>query len=326
MNPTLLDRVLKKVDFPSDANTIVGTSGADDAGVYKISDNQALVQTLDFFTPIVDDPYTFGQIAAANSLSDVYAMGGKPLSALNIVCFPDNDLDEEVLTQIMQGGADKIKESGAVVMGGHTIQDNELKYGLSVTGIIHPDKVRINNNLRVGDQLILTKPIGTGIMTTALKNDKISEAELQPAVDSMLQLNNVTAEAMHELNISACTDVTGFGLLGHLWEMMQGLNVDVQLDVDKIETFENVKAYASESMFIPGGTLANINYLEKHIELGDLPSWHLNYLCDPQTSGGLLIAISKEDVDKYIESVSGYPFTINVIGEVLQGKNKISFI
>jgi len=313
------------VKFPSDANTIVGTAGADDAGVYKISDNQALVQTLDFFTPIVDDPYTFGQIAAVNSLSDVYAMGGKPLSALNIVCFPEKDLDEEVLTQILQGGADKIKEAGAVVMGGHTIQDKELKYGLSVAGIIHPDKVRINNNLRVGDQLILTKPIGTGIMTTALKNEKISEQDLQPAVDSMLQLNKITAEAMNDLDVSACTDVTGFGLLGHLWEMMQGLNVDVQLDVDKIKTFENVKEFASESMFIPGGTLANINYLEKHIELGNLPVWHLNYLCDPQTSGGLLIAISKDDVDNYIEGVSGYPFSINVIGQVLKGNNKIKF-
>lgn len=303
----------------------MGTSGADDAGVYKLSDNQALVQTLDFFTPIVDDPYTFGQIAAANSLSDIYAMGGKPISALNIVCFPDKDLDEEVLTQILQGGADKIKEADAVVMGGHTIQDKELKYGLSVTGIVHPDKVRINNNLRVGDQLILTKPIGTGIMTTALKNEKISESDLQPAVDSMLQLNNVTAEAMHDLDVSACTDVTGFGLLGHLWEMMQGLNVDVQIDVDKIETFENVKDFASESMYIPGGTLANINYLEKHIELGNLPMWHLNYLCDPQTSGGLLVAISESDIDKYIKNVSNYPFSIYVIGEVLKGNNKVKF-
>ena len=320
-----MDKVLNKVVFPSDANTIVGTSGADDAGVYKLSDNQALVQTLDFFTPIVDDPYTFGQIAAANSLSDIYAMGGKPISALNIVCFPDKDLDEEVLTQILQGGADKIKEADAVVMGGHTIQDKELKYGLSVTGIVHPDKVRINNNLRVGDQLILTKPIGTGIMTTALKNEKISESDLQPAVDSMLQLNNVTAEAMHDLDVSACTDVTGFGLLGHLWEMMQGLNVDVQIDVDKIETFENVKDFASESMYIPGGTLANINYLEKHIELGNLPMWHLNYLCDPQTSGGLLVAISESDIDKYIKNVSNYPFSINVIGEVLKGNNKVKF-
>jgi len=304
----------------------VGTAGADDAGVYKISDNQALVQTLDFFTPIVDDPYTFGQIAAANSLSDVYAMGGTPISALNIVCFPEKDLDDEVLTQILQGGADKIKEAGAVIMGGHTIQDKELKYGLSVTGIIHPDKVRINNNLRVGDQLLLTKPIGTGILTTALKNEKISESDLQPAVDSMLQLNKKAAVAMDELDVSACTDVTGFGLLGHLWEMMQGLKVDVQLDVDQIETFDNVKEFASESMFIPGGTLANINYLEKHIELGELPLWHLNYLCDPQTSGGLLIAISKDDVDNYIENISDYPFSVNAIGEVLKGNNKIKFV
>ncbi len=311
------------MDFPVDANTIVGASGADDAGIYKISEHQALVQTLDFFTPIVDDPYIFGQIAAANSLSDVYAMGGKPLSALNIVGFPDDKLDENVLTQILQGGADKIKEAEAVILGGHTIQDNELKYGLSVTGIVHPEKIRINNNLRVGDWLILTKPIGTGILTTALKNDKITETELQPVIDSMLYLNKTTSEAMENLNVSACTDVTGFGLLGHLWEMMQDLNVDVRIDVDKIVTFDNVREFASESMFIPGGTLANINYLERHIVLGDFPLWHLNYLCDPQTSGGLLIAISEKDVEKYFERIKSYPLTVSIIGEVMEGKDKI---
>jgi len=323
LNPTLLDKVLSKVNFPTDSNTIVGAAGADDAGIYKISENQALVQTLDFFTPIVDDPYIFGQIAAANALSDVYAMGGKPLSALNIVCFPDSDLDEDVLIQILQGGADKIKEAEAVIMGGHTIQDKELKYGLSVTGIVHPEKIRINKNLRVGDRLILTKPIGTGILTTALKNDKITEEELQPAVDSMLYLNKSTSEAMENLNVSACTDVTGFGLLGHLWEMMHGLNVDVRIDVDEIATFDNVKEFASESMFIPGGTLANINFLERHIDLGNFPMWHLNYLCDPQTSGGLLIAISNEDVEKYFEKIKSYPFAVSIIGEVFEGKNKI---
>ena len=306
-----------------DSNTIVGASGADDAGIYKISKHQALVQTLDFFTPIVDDPYIFGQIAAANSLSDIYAMGGKPLSALNIACFPDKDLDEEVLTQILQGGADKLKEAEAVILGGHTIQDKELKYGLSVTGIIHPDKIRMNKNLRVGDKLILTKPIGTGIITTALKNDKISESEIQPVIDSMLFLNKSTSEAMENLNISACTDVTGFGLLGHLWEMMQGLSVDVMIDVEKIVTFDKVKEFASESMYIPGGTLANINYLERHIDLGNFPMWHLNYLCDPQTSGGLLIAISEEDIQKYMELIKGYPFAVSIIGEVLEGGNKI---
>jgi selenide,water dikinase len=325
LNPTLLDKVLKKVSFPVDKNTIVGTSGADDAGVYKISNQQALVQTLDFFTPIVDDPYLFGQIAAANSLSDIYAMGGKPISALNIVCFPDTDLDENVLSEILQGGADKIKEAEAVVIGGHSIQDKELKYGLSVTGIIHPEKVRINNNLKIGDLLLLTKPIGTGIMTTALKNEKISEKELKPAMDSMLQLNRYTAEAMQELDISACTDVTGFGLLGHLWEMMHGLNVDVKLDVNSVETFESVREFASESMFIPGGTLANINYLEQHIELGKLPLWHLNYLCDPQTSGGLLIAIPKNEVNRYLDRVEHYPFSIKIVGEVISGNEKIIF-
>jgi selenide,water dikinase len=318
-----LDKVLSKVKFPSDSNTIVGTNGADDAGIYRISEHQALVQTLDFFTPIVDDPYLFGQIAASNSLSDIYAMGGRPLSAMNIVCFPDKDLDKEVLIQILQGGADKIKEAKSVVMGGHTIQDKELKYGLSVTGIIHPEKIRVNNNLKVGDQLILTKPIGTGILTTALKNEKITETELRPVIDSMLYLNRITSEAMHELNISACTDITGFGLLGHLWEMMQGLNVDVKIEVDKIHTFDLVKEFASKSKFIPGGTLANRNYLEKNIDLGNLPMWHLNYLCDPQTSGGLLIAITKDDVNKYLNSISEYPFSVSVIGEVLNGKNKI---
>ncbi len=323
MNPTLLDRVLQSVQFPVNSNTLIGASGADDAGVYKLSDNAALVHTLDFFTPIVDDPYVFGQIAAANSVSDVYAMGGVPINALNIVCFPENDLDEEVLTSILQGGADKIKEADAVILGGHTIQDKELKYGLSVTGIVHPEKVKVNRNLRIGDKLLLTKPIGTGILTTALKNDKISEYDLQPAIDSMLLLNKLPALAMEKFNVSSCTDVTGFGLLGHLWEMMQGLNLGVKINVDSIPVFNHVKDFASESMYIPGGTLANIRFLEKNIVRGNIPIWNLNFLCDPQTSGGLLISIATDDVDKYIDDLKGYPMDISVIGEVFEGDNKI---
>ncbi len=309
--------------FPENSSTLVGASGSDDAGVYKLNENLALVHTVDFFTPIVDDPYTFGQIAAANSLSDIYAMGGTPINALNIVCFPDKDLDEEVLSHILQGGADKIREAGAVILGGHTIQDKELKYGLAVTGLIHPEKVKTNHNLRVGDKLLLTKPIGTGILTTALKNEKISDTDLQDVIDSMLLLNKIPVQIMGKFDISGCTDVTGFGLLGHLWEMMEGMQLGVKIFVDNVPVFERVKEFASESMFIPGGTLANIKHLENRIEQGKVPAWCLNYLCDPQTSGGLLISISANEVEDYIAKFKDYPFEIEIIGEVFKGDNKI---
>jgi len=317
---------MKKVNFPRNTNTLVGAADADDAGIYKINDEQALVHTLDFFTPIVDDPYTFGQIAAANSLSDIYAMGGTPLNALNIVCFPDKELDEDVLAAILQGGADKLNEAGSVILGGHTVQDKELKYGLAVTGIINPNKITLNHNLLVGDKILLTKPIGTGILTTALKNDKIADSELQPVINSMLQLNKLPAQLLDRYNVTGVTDVTGFGLLGHLWEMIQGSNFGVNLYVSSIPTFDNVREFAADSMYIPGGTLANINFLEKNIKIGNIPITSLNYLCDPQTSGGLLISISADEYIDYIEEMKDYNWNIYVIGEVVSGENKISLV
>lgn len=318
-----MDKVLKSVRFPINSNTLIGASGSDDAGIYKLSKDTALVQTVDFFTPIVDDPYTFGQIAAANSVSDVYAMGGVPISALNIVCFPESTLDDEVLTAIIQGGADKMAEADTMILGGHTIQDKELKYGLAVTGIVHPEKVKLNRTVKIGDKILLTKPIGTGILTTALKNEKISDSDLQPAIDSMLLLNKKPSQLLTDFGVSGCTDVTGFGLLGHLWEMVNNLDLGVKIYVKDIPVFNHVTEFAKESMFIPGGTLANIKYLEKNIVQGNVPLWYLNLLCDPQTSGGLLISISEQDADHYINALKEYPCDIQVIGEVVKEKNRI---
>jgi selenide,water dikinase len=315
--------VLKSVVFPENENIIVDASKADDAGIYRLNDETALVHTTDFFTPIVDDPYLFGKIAATNALSDIYAMGGTPLSALNIICFPDHSLDAEAFQAILQGGADKIDEAGAVILGGHSVSDKELKYGLAVVGIIRPDLIKVNRNLEIGDQILLTKPIGTGILTTALKNDTLDENQIVDAIESMLLLNQQPARAMQKFNATACTDVTGYGLLGHLWEMMDGLNLGVKIQVDKIEFFKKAIPLARESRHIPGGTLANISYIQSHLDMGDIEPWYQNLLFDPQTSGGLLIALSEPSIEAFRDSLSNYPLDVTVIGEVVEGENKI---
>jgi selenide,water dikinase len=315
--------VLKSVVFPENENIIVDASKADDAGIYRLNDETALVHTTDFFTPIVDDPYLFGKIAATNALSDIYAMGGTPLSALNIICFPDHSLDAEAFQAILQGGADKIDEAGAVILGGHSVSDKELKYGLAVVGIIRPDLIKVNRNLEIGDQILLTKPIGTGILTTALKNDALDENQIVDAIESMLLLNQQPARAMQKFNATACTDVTGYGLLGHLWEMMDGLNLGVKIQVDKIEFFKKAIPLARESRHIPGGTLANISYIQSHLDMGDIEPWYQNLLFDPQTSGGLLIALSEPSIEAFRDSLSDYPFDVTAIGEVVEGENKI---
>jgi selenide,water dikinase len=315
--------VLKSVVFPENENIIIDASKADDAGIYRLNDETALVHTTDFFTPIVDDPYLFGKIAATNALSDIYAMGGTPLSALNIICFPDHSLDAEAFQAILQGGADKIDEAGAVILGGHSVSDKELKYGLAVVGIIRPDLIKVNRNLEIGDQILLTKPIGTGILTTALKNDTLDENQIVDAIESMLLLNQQPARAMQKFNATACTDVTGYGLLGHLWEMMDGLNLGVKIQVDKIEFFKKAIPLARESRHIPGGTLANISYIQSHLDMGDIEPWYQNLLFDPQTSGGLLIALSEPSIEAFRDSLSNYPLDVTVIGEVVEGENKI---
>jgi selenide,water dikinase len=302
---------------------LAGSNTADDAGIYQLDGKRGLVVTTDIFTPIVDDPYLYGKIAAANALSDIYAMGATPLCALNIICFPSTSLEGEVFTQILKGGSDKAGEAGVVIIGGHSVKDQELKYGLAVTGIINPVHIRYNHALKPGDQLLLTKPIGTGVLTTALKNEAVTEAEIAHIIESMLTLNVRPADAMKGSTISACTDITGFGLLGHLWEMMQNLNVDVFLHLDAIPFFEDAIPYAREMQHIPGGTLANIIYVEKHLDMGNREIWYQNLLCDPQTSGGLLISMPASEVVRYLAKIKNYPYQIKVIGEVVAGSNRI---
>jgi len=282
---------------------IVGSDTSDDAAVYKLNEEIALVQTVDFFTPVVDDPYTFGQIAAANSLSDVYAMGGRPLVAMNIVCFPDC-LKLEVLEQILKGGADKAVEAGALLVGGHSVKDEEPKYGLSVTGIVHPEKVLANNTARVGDYLILTKPLGLGVLNTAIKADIASKEQYDMAVKTMATLNKYAFEALDGLDISSCTDVTGFGFLGHAYEMAKGSGVSLEIYSDKIPIIEGAKEFAGKGI-IPAGMYSNKNYVEDDVEVEDnVEEVMEDLLYDPQTSGGLLVAISEDDVEKALKNLS----------------------
>lgn len=278
----------------SDPNLLVGMETADDAGVYVLTEEIALIQTLDFFTPIVNDPYIFGQIAAANALSDVYAMGGRPLTALNIVCYPSATVPKDVLQAILAGGLDKIHEAGALLVGGHSVDDTELKYGLSVTGVVHPQRVLTNAGARPGDRLLLTKPLGTGIVATAAKGKIASpEAEAQAAA-VMTRLNRVAAECLEGFAVHALTDITGFGLLGHALEMATGSQVELMLYASQVPMLEAAREYAAMGL-VPAGTFANRNFCEKSLKISsDLEAVTLDLLADAQTNGGLLIAVAKE--------------------------------
>ena len=303
-----------------DPRVLVGYNTADDAGVIKLNDETALVQSVDFFTPIVDDPYLYGQIAAANSLSDIYAMGGVPLSALNIVGFPKDIFPIGVLSDILRGGQDKIREAGAVILGGHTIGDDELKYGLAVTGLIHPHKIMTNAGAKTGDVLILTKPIGTGAVTTALKNGKIDAADLNTAVAVMVQLNKVASECCLKVGVNAVTDVTGFGLLGHALEMAKASSVNFEFNFAAIPVISGAKA-AIKGGAVPGGTKANFLYTAPDIEyaegLSQEDMWLLN---DAQTSGGLLISVQDSKANLLLQQLAKRDATASVIGTVNAGQ------
>jgi len=314
---TELGEVLKQLPQPHDPNLLVGINTADDAGVYKLTDEIALIQTVDFFTPIVDDPYDFGRISAANSLSDVYAMGGKPLTALNIVGFHQKFFSNNVLVQILKGGFDKVSEAGALIVGGHTIMDEELKYGLSVTGLIHPDKVVTNAGARPGDKLVLTKPLGTGIISTALKAGKDLGDLLTRAVAMMATLNKSASEAMQEVGVNACTDVTGFGLLGHGYEMALASQVGFRIWASAVPIFEEAIELVNEG-YVPGGTSNNRYYLNDKVALRDGIDWsQATLLFDAQTSGGLLISVPGEKLDQLLEQLHQRQVPIiAVIGEV----------
>jgi selenide,water dikinase len=289
-----LDRVLAAIPRVTNENVLVGFDTADDAGVYKLTPELALVQTVDFFTPIVDDPYTFGAIAAANSLSDVYAMGGKPISALSLLAYPaKGDLDD--LEQILKGGADKIHESGCVILGGHSIADDEIKFGYSVTGTVHPDRVKANAGARAGDALVFTKRIGTGVITTALKREIAKDSDVQAAIDSMLTLNRRACEAMLAYDVHGCTDVTGFGLIGHAREMALGSGVTIELDTASVQFLPGALDYARQGA-LPGGLKNNREFASCAVEIAREIAPELeNLLYDPQTSGGLLISLPESD-------------------------------
>lgn len=291
LRPQALEQILADLSVPDDAQVLVGLDTADDAAVYKLQDDTAIVQTVDFFTPIVDDPYHFGAIAAANAFSDVYAMGGRPIFALNIVGFPSNRLPMEILREILKGAQDKAKEAGVSIIGGHTVDDTEPKFGLSVTGLIHPEKILTNATAKPGDVLILTKPLGLGIITTAIKRGMVDERTENEAISLMSTLNRKAADTMSEFKVNACTDITGFGLLGHIKEMVKASGVDAEVYADKVPVIEQAKDLITANV-IPGGTLNNLDYVSDCVEWPQEISRTMKIiLCDAQTSGGLLISI-----------------------------------
>lgn len=302
----------------TDPNLIIGMERAEDAGVYKLSDELAIVQTVDFFTPIVDDPYQFGQIAVANALSDVYAKGGRPLTAMNIVCFPVKTMDISVLKEILAGGLDKIHEAGAILVGGHSVEDQELKYGLSVTGTIHPSRVIRNTGCKIGDKLILTKPLGVGIINTALKGNMVNRTTVDRAIRCMATLNNKASELMQKTTVNACTDVTGFGLLGHACEMIECTDVAIMIDSAMVPYFPEAKELA-EMGLVPGGMYRNRDFRAHMVEVSEqVPAYMVDILFDPQTSGGLLISLPAENANKLLSTM--HEEGINdaaIIGEVL---------
>lgn len=289
-----------------------------DAGIYKLTDDLAIIQHVDFFTPIVDDPYVFGQVAAANALSDIYAMGGTPLLALNIVCFPVKTLDMGVLREILAGGLDKVHEAGAVLAGGHSIDDPEPKYGLAVTGTIHPKKIVFNTEAKVGDRLILTKPLGTGIISTAIKAGKAGKKAVAAITKSMTALNRKASELMLETGVNACTDVTGFGLLGHAANMVDGSDVGMVINSASVPFFPEAKGFAEKGL-IPGGLQRNRDYRMKMLEVSaGVPKYLADILFDPQTSGGLLIAVPERKASELLKRMQQEGIReAAIIGEVV---------
>lgn len=316
MAPKLLADALRTLPISQNPDLLVGFSKADDAGVFCINEHQALVQTVDFFPPIVDDPYQFGQIAAANALSDVYAMGGRPITALNIVGFPADSMPKEILTEILRGGTSKIEEAGAVVVGGHSIKDKELKYGLAVTGLVDPGRIVTNAGAGVGDRLFLTKPLGTGLITTGIKRKAVG-SELQSIVAvQMAQLNRKPAEIMVRFNPSAATDITGYGLLGHSYELAVASGMTIRLFSSVVPLMPQALELA-EAKMIPGGALANREFLEGHLQIAESVNKHLEaVLYDPQTSGGLLIAIPEDRAEQFARELKSSGVFGWMIGQV----------
>ena len=302
---------------PSDERILVGFDTSEDASVYQINEDQAIVQTLDFITPVVDDPYIYGQIAAANALSDVFAMGADVKTAMNIVGFDKKNISKEALGLILKGGNEKIKECGGVLLGGHTIESPEMYYGLSVTGMIHPDKIIRNNTPQIGHVLVLTKPLGMGILSTAIKRDLLPLDSIKDCAKIMASLNFLPSKIMRKYDVSSCTDVTGFGLMGHALECINEL-VSFSISCNNVPMVYEAIDLANDDV-IPGGTKRNMKYVEDKITYMNNLSIHCKaLLCDAQTSGGLLIAMKEEDAKEYIKEIEELSFGYaNIIGQVI---------
>jgi selenide,water dikinase len=290
------------MEVPTHPDLLVGINTRDDAGIYKLNEDLALIQTLDFFTPMVDDPFIFGQIAATNAINDIYAMGGRPLLAMNVVCFPECE-DMQLLRQILEGGLSKVTEAGAFLVGGHTVDDNEPKYGLAVAGLVHPDKVISNNGARPGDLLFLTKPLGNGVIATTIKAGMASVEAYNDAINWMSMLNQRACDAMQEVGINAATDVTGFGFVGHLFEMAAASNVQVEVFTDKIEFMTDTLEYANMGL-IPGGAYTNRDYLDDKVEYArDIDATLRDILFSPETAGGLLISLPENKASQLLAAL-----------------------
>ncbi|QHT61394.1 selenide, water dikinase SelD [Paenibacillus lycopersici] len=325
IGPADLEQVIRTLPpAERNPNLLVGLDTSDDAGVYRLNDELAIVQTVDFFTPIVDDPYAFGQIAAANAISDIYAMGGKPLTGLNIVAFPIATLDKAILADIMRGAADKAKEAGVTLLGGHSIDDKEPKFGMAVTGTIHPDRIRTNAGAKPGDRLILTKPIGVGIMTTSIKQDRLSPEETARVTKVMATLNKTAAEIMDKYDVHACTDVTGFGLLGHALEMAKGSQAEITIHRHAVPVLPRTRELA-ELGCVPGGTKNNYKHISDSVtfpeDMDQIDQW---ILCDAVTSGGLLIAVAANEAEALHRELIAAGVEAGLIGEVAEGKGHIT--
>ncbi|MBS1251521.1 MAG: Selenide, water dikinase [Anaerolineales bacterium] len=324
MGPAPLAHVLRPLTETFNADKypelLVGLGLSDDAAVYRLNGEQAIIQTADFFAPVVDDPYTFGAIAAANAMSDVYAMGGRVVLALNIAGFPD-DLPLDIVQDVFRGGADKVAEVGAIIAGGHTVQDEEPKYGLSAIGFVHPDRIITKSHARVGDQLVLTKPLGIGIITTALRNGAASPQHIDAAVDVMMTVNEAAAEAMQAVGVHAATDITGYGLLGHGLEMAQNSGVGLRIRAADLPLLPGTREYAAAG-HVPGGTSRNDEHVAPHIrDCVNLDETTRLILLDPQTSGGLLMAVAPDRTEALLAELEERGVTAWQIGEVVEGQD-----
>ncbi|MBT6502052.1 MAG: selenide, water dikinase SelD [Deltaproteobacteria bacterium] len=312
-----MSKLLDSLPKNSDPNLLVGFQTSDDAAVYKISDDSALVTTADFITPPVNDPYVFGQIAAANSLSDIYAMGGRPLTCLNLVCFPPDKLEADVLNQIVAGALQKITEAGAVLAGGHTVEDDEPKFGLSVTGLVHPDKYWANSGARIGDLLILTKPVGSGVLFNANLKNWVSEKAMAECIETICELNDRVVTVAQNFTVHGATDVTGFGLAGHGYEVAKASNVCLEIEVNKIPMMSEALEMYKKGMNTGVNAFNQDLVAGKHRFVIELPEWHREIVFDPQTSGGLLLSVPEEQAQDFCRELIqvGYPNT-SIIGRV----------